>query len=155
MANELSRVWFFNDEPKYDSNVKQRKRKQAAPQFSKCLEDFAAMVRRTQSDYAWNAEEVNRLDKETQDYLHKLELEDLDYSERAKVATALRNCRRYRRMSKDTVEVLEPFINFLNTDRGRNLINLTNEVLGQTRKIEERMKTRTYRYKVLEEEKDE
>ena len=58
-------------------------------------------------------------------------------------------------MSKDTVEVLEPFINFLNTDRGRNLINLTNEVLGQTRKIEERMKTRTYRNKVLEEEKDE
>ena len=59
MANELSRVWLFNDEPKYDSNVKQRKKKQAAPQFSKCLEDFAAMVRRAQSDYAWNTEEVN------------------------------------------------------------------------------------------------
>lgn len=113
------------------------------------------MIRCAQSDYVWNSDEVNRLDRQTQDYLHKLELEDLDYSERAKVATALRNCRRLRRMSKDTVEVLEPFINFLNTDKGRNLINLTNEVLGQTRIVEERMKTRTYRYKVLEEEKNE
>lgn len=130
-------------------------KKQTNPQFSKTLEDFAEMIRCAQSDYAWNSDEVNRLNKQTQDYLHKLELEDLDYSERAKVATALRNCRRLRRMSKDTVEVLEPFINFLNTDRGRNLINLTNEVLGQTRKVEERMKTRTYRYRVLEEEKNE
>ena len=125
-------------------------KKQTNPQFSKTLEDFAEMIRCAQSDYAWNSDEVNRLNKQTQDYLHKLELEDLDYSERAKVATALRNCRRLRRMSKDTVEVLEPFINFLNTDRG-----LTNEVLGQTRKVEERMKTRTYRYRVLEEEKNE
>ena len=130
-------------------------KKQTNPQFSKTLEDFAEMIRCAQSDYAWNSDEVNRLNKQTQDYLHKLELEDLDYSERAKVATALRNCRRLRRMSKDTVEVLEPFINFLNTDRGRNLINLTNEVLGQTRKVEERMTTRTYRYRVLEEEKNE
>lgn len=130
-------------------------KKQTNPQFSKSLEDFAEMIRCAQSDYAWNSDEVNRLDRQTQDYLHKLELEDLDYPERAKIATALRNCRRLRRMSKDTVEVLEPFINFLNTDRGRNLINLTNEVLGQTRKVEERMKTRTYRYRVLEEEKNE
>lgn len=130
-------------------------KKQTNPQFSKSLEDFAEMIRCAQSDYAWNSDEVNRLDKQTQDYLHKLELEDLDYSERAKVATALRNCRRLRRMSKDTVEVLEPFVNFLNTDRGRNLLNLTGEVLGQTRKVEERMKTRTYRYRVLEEEKNE
>ena len=130
-------------------------KKQTNPQFSKSLEDFAEMIRRAQSDYAWNSDEVNRLDRQTQDYLHKLELEELDYSERAKIATALRNCRRLRRMSKDTVEVLEPFISFLNTDKGKNLINLTNEVLGQTRKVEERMKTRTYRYKVLEEEKNE
>lgn len=130
-------------------------KKQTNPQFSKTLEDFAEMIRGAQSDYSWNSDEVNRLDRQTQDYLHRLELEDLDYSERAKIATALRNCRRLRRMSKDTVEVLEPFINFLNTDRGRNLINLTNEVLGQTRKVEERMKTRTYRYRVLEEEKNE
>lgn len=130
-------------------------KKQTNPQFSKTLEDFAEMIRCAQSDYSWNSDEVNRLDRQTQDYLHRLELEDLDYSERAKIATALRNCRRLRRMSKDTVEVLEPFINFLNTDRGRNLINLTNEVLGQTRKVEERMKTRTYRYRVLEEEKNE
>lgn len=126
------------------------KKKAREPQFSSCISDFCKMVENARSDYEWNYDEVNRLDKLTQDYLHQLELDGLDYYERAKVATQLAQCRQLRRISKDTVEVLEPLITFLDGDKGRGMMNLMRETLGKTRKVEERMRTRTYRYKVLE-----
>ena len=74
------------------------------PQFSVCLSDFITLVTEALRDYQWNYEEVNRLDHLTQDYLHELELDGLDYRGRAKVATQLRDCRQLRRASKDTVK---------------------------------------------------
>lgn len=120
------------------------------PQFSNCISDFCRMVEGARADYEWNREEVNRLDKLTQDYLHQLELDGLDYNQRAKVATQLARCRQLRRVSKDTVEVLEPLIVFLDSEKGHGMMSFMREVLGKTRKVEERKKTRTYRYKVLE-----
>jgi hypothetical protein len=122
------------------------------PQFSAYINDFCRLITNSQADYEWNRNEVNRLDKLTQDYLHKLELDNLGYAERAKVATKLSQCRRLRRASKDTTEILEPLITFLDSDKGRNMLNLLRETLGKTRKVEERMENRTYRYKVLEQE---
>lgn len=119
------------------------------PKFSATISNFCDMVADVKADYEWNREEVNRLDKLTQDYLHKLELEGLDYRERAKVATQLSKCRQLRRASKDTVEILEPFMEFIDSDKGRQTMNLMREALGKTRKVESKMETRTYRYKVL------
>lgn len=79
----------------------------------------------------------------------KLELEKMDYKERAKIATQLSRCRQKRRECKDTVEILEPLVQFLDTDKGKTLFNLMREVLGKTRKVEERMETRIYVPRVL------
>lgn len=80
------------------------------PQFSVCLSNFLNLITEAQRDYQWNYDEVNRLDRLTQDYLHQLELDGLDYRGRAKVATQIKDCRQLRRASKDTVEVLEPLM---------------------------------------------
>lgn len=120
------------------------------PEFSKEISSFCNCLTGALSDYNWNSEEVNRLDKLTQDYLHMLELEGLDYGERAKVATKLAHCRQLRRQSKDTVEILEPLITFLESDKGKNMLNLLKETLGKIRKVEDKMENRTYRYKVLQ-----
>lgn len=120
------------------------------PQFSMCISDFCTIVTEAIRDYEWNSDEVARLDRLTQDYLHKLEIDKLNYGERAKVATQLARCRRLRRESKDTVEILEPFVGFIESEKGKQMMNLIRETLGKTRKTEERMNTRTYRYKVLE-----
>lgn len=129
------------------------KKQNVPPQFSPCINDFCNMVANATQNYAWNKEEMNKLDKLTQDYLHKLELGGLDYKGRAKIATKLTQCRKLRRMSKDTIEVLEPFINFLESEKGKNMMNLMKDALGKTRKVEERMVNRTYRNKVLEPDK--
>lgn len=128
-----------------------KKRQPQPPRFSECISGFCRLMEDAQKDYAWNYNEVNRMDKLTQDYLHKLELEDLDYKERAKVATQLTRCRQSRRACKDTVEVLEPLVQFLESDKGKSLLNLVREALGNTRKVEKRMETRTYIPRVLDE----
>lgn len=122
------------------------------PQFSVCLSDFLNLITEAQRDYQWNYDEVNRLDRLTQDYLHELELDGLDYRGRAKVATQIKNCRQLRRASKDTVEVLEPLMEFINSDKGKNLLNLLRETLGKTRRVEQYMETRNYRRKVLQDD---
>lgn len=123
----------------------------STPQFSSTISEFCTMVEKAKADYDWNREEVNRLDRLTQDYLHRLELNNLDYRERDKVATQLTKCRQLRRASKDTVEILEPFIDFIESEKGKQTMNLMREALGKTRKVEKYMENRTYRYKVLSE----
>jgi Na+/phosphate symporter len=125
-------------------------KKNNPPQFSTTISDFCNMVTEVVQDYEWNKSEVNRLDRLTQDYLHQLELNDLDYRERAKVATQLTKCRQLRRASKDTVEILEPFVEFIESDKGKQTMNLMREALGKTRKVERYMENRTYRYRVLD-----
>lgn len=142
------------DDPDAKRTTRRRiltKKTSNTPQFSSTISDFCKMVTEAKSDYEWNRAEVNRLDKLTQDYLHKLELDGLDYRERAKIATQLSKCRQLRRASKDTVEILEPFIDFIESDKGKQTMNLMREALGKTRKTEQYMENRTYRYKVLEE----
>lgn len=120
------------------------------PKFSETIGAFCDTVTNAKRDYEWNYEEVNRLDKLTQDYLHQLELENLNYAERAKIATQLAHCRQERRQSKDTVEILEPLIEFLDSDKGKQMFSLMREILGQTRKVENRMGNRVYKYRVLQ-----
>ena len=121
------------------------------PAFSPVIEDFCKMTEQARLDYEWNKAEVNRLDKLTQDYLHKLELDNLNYAERAKIATKLAECRKQRRASKDTVLILEPFITYLESDKGKLTLRSMKELLGNTRQIEKRMETRSYRSKILDE----
>ena len=130
---------------------KNMSKKNNNPQFSVTISNFCNMVTEVTRDYEWNKAEVNRLDRLTQDYLHQLELNNLDYKERAKVATQLAKTRQLRRISKDTVEILEPFMEFIESEKGKQTMNLMREALGKTRKVESKMETRTYRYKVLEE----
>ena len=124
-------------------------KKKEKPRFSIYIEEFCTMMANARKDYAWNYDEVNRMDKLTQDYLHKLELDGLNYKGRARVATQLSRCRQQRRECKDTVEVLEPFVQFLESEKGKTLLNLMREALGKTRKVEERMETRSYVPRVL------
>lgn len=90
------------------------------------------------------------MDSLTQDYLHKLELGNLDYKQRARMATKIAKCRQERRDSKDTVQILQPLMDYLDSDKGKQAINLMRETLGKTRKAEQQMLTRTYRARVLE-----
>ena len=75
---------------------------------SQFIKNFLEFVQNVKSDYDYNVEAMRKEDRITQDYLHMLELEDLSYHERSKVATKLVENRKARRDYKDMVEELEP-----------------------------------------------
>lgn len=127
-----------------------RKSKVSVPKFSCAIGELIELLENAKKDYYWNADEVNRLNGLQQDYLHMLELDGLNYGERAKIATKLMKCRQDRRDSKDMVRVLEPLIRFMESDKGRNMVNLMKEVLGKTRRVEKEMENRIYVPRELE-----
>lgn len=128
----------------------QQRSKCDTPRFSDAIAYLIELLEDAKKDYYWNADEVNRLNGLQQDFLHMLELDGLKYGDRAKVATKLMRCRQDRRESKDMVRVLEPLVKFLESDKGKNMINLMKEVLGKTRRVEKDMENRVYVPRELE-----
>lgn len=122
----------------------------SVPQFSYAIGELIELLENAKKDYYWNTDEVNRLNGLQQDFLHKLELDGLNYAERAKVATKLMKCRQDRRDSKDMVRVLDPLVKYLESDKGKNMLNLMKEVLGKTRRVEKEMEHRIYVPRELE-----
>lgn len=90
---------------------------------SQKISDFLKFLSQATSDYSFSKQEVGRLEQLTQDYLHKLELQDSNYHDRARIAAALRRCRVERRIHKDRIAVLEPVVQCMTTDRGKMMVS--------------------------------
>ncbi len=80
--------------------------------------------------------------KKTQDYLHKIELENLNYKERAKLSTKLMENRKLRRKYKDEYEELLPLSNFV--AENKVFIRKLEQLLGEVRKVEKYHTNRQY-----------
>ena len=79
---------------------------------------------------------------ETQDVLHKLELDPPGYHDRAKLASALTAIRRQRRAAKDDMSILEPIVAW--TDEHKDCIRSLEKLLGEVRKEEKATEGRMY-----------
>jgi hypothetical protein len=116
---------------------------------SKRISEFLNFISEAESHYKYCVDEMKNQEKLTQDYLHSLELDDLNCSERSKIATKLAINRKDRRYYKDRVEELEPIITFFEIQKNRETLNKLKQVLGACRKEEGYHKNRTYIPKVL------
>lgn len=116
------------------------------------LEKVIAFLDQINSSYNFCNEEMKRCDDLTQDYLHKLELEETSYSERAKIATALKKVRKERRIYKDKIDVLLELLVINDSDFITKFKNQLRQVLGAVRKAEKKQENRIYINKVLKEE---
>lgn len=122
---------------------------------SEFISEFLKFVSEAQVQYKLYSEEVDKQDKLTQDYLHSLELDDLKYNERSKIATKLAVNRKDRRYYKRCVENLEPIVKLFEDPKNKQVLNLMTKVLGDTRKAEQYHKFGKYIPRVLKEKKDE
>ena len=122
---------------------------------SEYITEFLNFLSGVESSYQFSVDEMQTQEKLTQDYLHSLELDNLDYKERSKIATKLATNRKDRRYYKDKVEEYQPIIEFLNNPQNKKVINELKNVLGQVRKQEEYHKNRFYVPKVLKNKKSE
>ena len=113
---------------------------------------FLRLMEQCQKNYEWATQEEIRQEKLSQDYLHLLELSDLSYHDRAKVAMKLKECRMNRRVAKDTAAILGCVTEFLNNERGKMLTGQLQQVLGKVRKAEKYIDQRSYTPKILSQE---
>jgi len=122
---------------------------------SEYLTEFLSFIKDAQSHCKFCEEEMHNQEALTQDYLHKLELDELNCAERNKIATKLATNRKDRRYYKDRVEELKPIVDFFADQQNKRVLDLLTQVLGQVRKQEGYHKYRTYIPRVLKENKDE
>lgn len=120
--------------------------------LSEHVSEFLSLMREALPDYDWCDEERSKCEMETQDILHTMELEDLKYGERAKLATELAKIRKYRRQCKDEQEELEPIVRFMKDNKP--LFNKLDQLVGELRKVEKYHKTRHYYPRVRKEKKE-
>lgn len=108
---------------------------------------FLNLIIQSENEYQFALELQRTKEKKTQDVLHMLELDNLNYKERAKLATQLKNIRQKRRRYKDEVEELECIVQF--KKENKNLVNMLTQLLGKQRKVEKSHIDRHYTPKVL------
>lgn len=108
---------------------------------------FLNLIIQSENGYQFALELQRAEEKKTQDILHMLELDNLNYKERAKLATQLKNIRQKRRRYKDEVEELECIVQF--KKENKNLVNMLTQLLGKQRKVEKSHIDRHYTPKVL------
>lgn len=122
---------------------------------SEYLSDFLNFINDAQSHYRFCEEEMHNQEALTQDYLHKLEIDELNCAERSKIATKLAINRKDRRYYKDRVGELGPIVNFFTDPQNKKTLDGLKQILGAVRKEERHHEYRTYIPRVLKENKDE
>lgn len=120
--------------------------------YSETISEFLKQMDQMQKDYDWALQEEDRLEKLTQDYLHMLELTELSYRDRARIAKYIKECRIERRNAKDVIATAAPVVDFLNSEKGKELIGQLQQTLGRVRKAENNIEIRTYMPRVLSKE---
>lgn len=109
---------------------------------SQSLSDFLEFLRQSQQDYSIAIDIELTKSKETQDILHKIELDDIKYHEYAKLGKALKSIRNERREAKNTKQQLEPLIGWVEGNQA--VLRGLERLLGELRKVEINIKNAHY-----------
>ncbi len=109
---------------------------------SETISDFLAFLREARERYGISLTDEHLADEETQDILHRLELDDGTPDEDARLVGLLRNVRRRRRVAKDTKEITALISEWAEIEK--TAVRSLERLLGNVRKLENRNKERFY-----------
>lgn len=109
---------------------------------SEHLAAFLNWLRVIQQEYDMALAELDEAENATQDILHRLELGEDGYHNRAKLALALRKARQRRRRGKDKLTILQPVIGWLEAEQ--KTIKALERLLGEMRRLEKSLTGRSY-----------
>ncbi len=111
------------------------------------IKRFLDFIEQSRRDYEFSSGLLVQYEKETQDILHFIELNSLKCDAVIDLALKLKTIRQERRKAKNTLQHLQPVIEFLNTNQSRDLIYKLQAILGDVRKAEKHTSTATYNMK--------
>lgn len=124
----------------------------ASELLSDKLSSFLELLSNSEKDLRFYEEEIICLNQLTQDYLHKLEFQELSDDQKLELINDLQTCRLSRREAKDGIQLLEPIVTFLMTDKGKMTVSQLQQILGKVRKAEKTIENRRYTPRILEED---
>lgn len=106
--------------------------------------DILKTLQSIKTKFSDTFKKVRDYDKQQSDLIHKLELEDLSYHEKAHIALELEKNRKERRKFKDSNEVLIGMNNLLNDINNEKAIIYFAKELIRIKKLQEGQINRTY-----------
>lgn len=122
---------------------------------SEIISAFLKLLDDVPKEYKVAYDIVNEKDKEVQDIMHEVELNQLKTNEKAKLMTELQNNRRERRYWKDKVDEYQPLNDYLNQSKEfKNVINQLKQILGKVRKAEKYLEERIYKPRIRKKESE-
>lgn len=110
--------------------------------YSEHISSFLNLIREAQQEYNIAVSEEQDANNATQDILHSIELSENKYHDYARLAIALREVRQQRRRAKDTVQELQPIVDF--SGDNMKFIKALERLLGDVRKAEKGTEGRFY-----------
>lgn len=111
---------------------------------SEIVSDFLSAMREFNSQITYSTEQQKKLEAEINDMEHQLELTDMSYHEKAKLAVKLQDLLRERRFEKDRCENLTPIVEAW---KNGGYLSGLERALGEARKVERRFENRIYKLK--------
>ena len=118
------------------------------------IKSFLDFVQRSTQEYKTACETVEKENRRLQDFLHAIEFEE-HAKERSKICTKFRESRKQRRISKDTMEELEPLVKFFQEPNHKRTLDKMTQLLGEVRKVEKYHANRHYCPRVDDKEQKE
>lgn len=118
--------------------------------YSETIKAFLDLLEEARTRLPALEENLKREEHLTQDLLHSIELGH-DYGKRCKDATQLAQNRRDRRVCKDAIEELNILVEY--AEKNKAAVNNLKQTLGEMRKKEKYHEKRSYRPRVLKEER--
>ena len=110
--------------------------------YAEQFQQFLKFISQCQANYHMAQSIQEDTEAETQDILHKLELEEITYHEYARLSKVLKKVRIERRKAKDTIEQTGPLVTWV--AQNNKVIKELERVLGEMRKAEKNMCYRHY-----------
>jgi hypothetical protein len=112
------------------------------------VETLIVTLNDIKNTYNYNFQNVNDLDKESQDLEHEIELSTFSSVAGYKLAKELQRVRRERRKLKNENETLQLLNEYFNDPRFKNLINDLCNIKGKIRKVQDNQANRLYTPKI-------
>lgn len=113
--------------------------------YSDNIEIFLNFLRQAKREYQIAITEEREKDAESQDLVHRLELNHNTYHDMAKIAKTITKVRRERRQAKDRQQVLKPVTDWI--CQNTRVMKSLEELLGAVRRAEKALEGRTYTQK--------
>lgn len=81
--------------------------------------------------------EIEEMERQLNDIVHRMERPDCTYRERSRLATKMANIRRERRKLKDWLKVHQAYFQYIGSDDGKRIQNMLGNFIGIGRRVEE------------------